>query len=140
MMIFMAFYAYDRCLLEHSAYQAALSGAYDHHYSADEAATKAKQAAAVLVNGRVFAVKDLDYSVAVDAGSVTVTYHCVVNMPFIPWIGQYVSGFSDEYMTFDVSKSASRMDAVMEIRTYRSLKKLGGGLMENNNENGGENE
>jgi hypothetical protein len=133
MMIFMAFYAYDRSLLEHSAYHAALVGTLQRHDEATSVSTKAKNAAAVLVNGMAFAVKDMDYGVSVESDNVTVTYHCVVNMPFKPWLAQYISGFSDDYMTFDISKSAPRLDAPKFIRTCKTIKNIGDNL-------GGENE
>ena len=118
MMIFLAFYSYDRCVLEHSAYEAALRGTSSHFKTAVEAESAARTAAARLVEGKLFAMHDLSYDVSVDAGSVAVTYHCVVNMPFVTWLGEYVSGID---MTLDISRSAKRLRPARTIRDCRIL-------------------
>jgi hypothetical protein len=123
-MIFMSFYAYDRSVLEHSAYKAALVGASGHFDSAQEAADRAKNEAALLIENKVFAVKDLTHSVSADGNSVTVTYKCVVNMPFKPWVGEFISGFSDDYMTFSVTKTAPRIKPARTIRYFKLANNL----------------
>ena len=82
MMIFLGFYSYDRCVMEHSAYEAALRGTSSHYKTAQEAEAAARTAASRLVEEKLFAIHDFQYNISVDAGSVTVTYHCIVNMPF----------------------------------------------------------
>jgi hypothetical protein len=124
MMIFLAFYSYDRCIMQLSAYEAALRGASNHYESASEAESVAQSAAAVLINDKLFAMKDFKYSVEVDASKVTVNYHCIVNMPFKSWLGGYTGGFSDKLMTIDVSASASRLHQARTIRQCRVLNKL----------------
>jgi hypothetical protein len=129
-MIFLSFYAYDRSVLEHSAYKAALVGASGHFDSAKEAAERAKNEAALLVADKVFAVKELTHDVSADINSVTVTYKCVVNMPFKPLIGEFVNGFSDEDMTFSVTKTAPRLKPARTIRYF----KLANNLLDNTEE------
>lgn len=123
MMIFLAFYSYDRCIMEHSAYEAALRGTSSHFRTAEEAASASRSAASKLVEGKLFAIQDLGCDVSVDAGSVTVTYHCIVNMPFVTWLGEYVSEMN---MTLDISRSATRLRPARTIRDCRILNGLGG--------------
>lgn len=121
MMIFLAIYSYDRCVMEHSAYEAALQGTKSHFKTAEEAQSAACAAAERLVRGKLFAMYDFRYDVAVDAASVTVTYHCVVNMPLVTWLGEYVSGIDT---ALDVSKSAGRLRQTRAIRDSRILNGL----------------
>lgn len=121
MMIFLAFYSYDRCLLEHSAYEAALRGTNSHFTTAQEAEEAARKAAAVLAEGKLFAVEHFTYDVMVDADRVTVTYHCIVNMPFVTWLGEYIS---DIDMTLDISRSAARLKPARTVRDCRLFHKL----------------
>lgn len=121
MMIFLAFYSHDRCILEHSAYEAALRGTGSHIKTAEEAETQARTAAARLVDGRLFAVRDFCYDIAVDADKVTVAYHCTVNMPFTTWLGEYVSWFD---LDLDISRSAVRHRPARTIRDCRILNGL----------------
>jgi len=118
MMIFLAFYSYDRCVMEHSAYEAALRGTSSHFKTAEEAESAARIAAGRLVGEKLFALHDFNYDVSVDARSVTVTYHCIVNMPFITWLGEYVSGMD---LTLEISRSAARLKPTRMIRDCRIL-------------------
>lgn len=121
MMIFLAFYSYDRCVMEHSAYEAALRGANSHFRTAQEAEEAARTAAGALVGGKLFAVQGLTYDVRVDATNVTVAYHCTVNMPFATWLAEYVGGID---MTLEVSKSAGRLCPARTIRDFRGFNGL----------------
>ncbi|MDE7417741.1 MAG: pilus assembly protein [Lachnospiraceae bacterium] len=121
MMIFLAIYSYDRCVMEHSAYEAALRGTASHFGTAEEAESAARAAAGELVKEKLFAIQDFSYDVLVDAKSVTVTYHCVVNMPFITWLGEYVSRIDT---TLDISRSAGRLRPTRTIRDCRILNGL----------------
>ena len=121
MMIFLGFYSYDRCVMEHSAYEAALRGTSSHFKTAQEAEAAARTAASRLVEEKLFAIHDFQYNVSVDAGSVTVTYHCIVNMPFVTWMCEYVPGMD---MTLDIKKSARRLKPVRTIRDCLILNEL----------------
>lgn len=121
MMIFLAFYSYDRCVMEHSAYEAALRGTSSHFRTAEEAEAAARTAAARLVDEKLFAIHDFSYRVSVDAGSVTVTYHCVVNIPFITWLSEYGLGTD---LTLDISRSAKRLNPARTIRDCRIINRL----------------
>lgn len=115
MMIFLAFYSYDRCVMEHCAYEAALRGTDSQISSATEAEKAAGTAAKRLVEERLFALRDFSYEVSVDAKQVTVTYYSEINMPFLTWLGEYVS---DIDMTFNVSRSAKRHNPTRTIRSF----------------------
>ena len=118
MMIFLAFYSYDRCVMEHCAYEAALRGTGSQISSATEAETTARIAAQRLVEDRLFALQDFSYEVSVDAKEVTVTYCCEINMPFITWLGEYVTNID---MTIKVSRSAKRLNPTRTIRSFMSI-------------------
>jgi aspartyl/asparaginyl-tRNA synthetase len=135
MMIFWAFYVYDRSILEHSAYQAALRGTYNH-MDASKSAKESQEAAALLVENRVFAKKELTQDVKVGLGKVSVSYHCVVNMPLQPWLGEYIRGFSDDNMTFDITKTTYKLKPAKFIRVCRTTGKLFTSLQDYFNESG----
>lgn len=118
MMIFLAFYSYDRCILEHSAYEAALRGTGSHIRTAEAAGEQARIAAGRLVDEKLLAIADISYDIEVNADQVTVVYHCVVNMPFVTWLGEYALGAD---MTLDVSRSAMRHRPVRVIRECRAF-------------------
>lgn len=130
MMIFLAFFSYDRCILEQSAYEAALRGTGNHIKSAQEAYSEAYTAAGSLVNEKLFAMHDFSYDVSVSADYVTVNYHCVVNMPLMSWLCEYVSGID---LTLDISSDARRCRQTRTVRSCRVVNKL---INEINKENG----
>ena len=121
MMIFLAFYSYDRCVLEQSAYEAALRGTGNHIKSAQDAYLEAHEAAGRLVDEKLFAIHDFEYDVSVSADFVTVQYQCVVNMPLMGWLCEYVSGID---LTLDISSEARRCKQTRTIRTCRVINKL----------------
>ena len=121
MMIFLSFYSYDRCVLEHSAYEAALRGTYSHTKTAGEAAALARTAAGRLVEGKLIAARDFTYDVAVDADKVTINYHCAVNMPFMTWLARYMPNID---MTLDISRSVARHRPAQFVRGLRNINKL----------------
>lgn len=118
MMIFLAFYSYDRCILECSAYEAAMRGTGGHLSSAREAEEAACAAAGMLVEEKLFAIHDLQYQVKVDANKVTVRYHCTVNMPLLTWLSEYVSGIN---LDLDISRMANRNRPARMIRDCKIL-------------------
>ena len=121
MMIFLAFYSYDRCVLEQSAYEAALRGTGNHIKSAQEAYSEAYDAAGRLVDEKLFAMHDFEYDVSVSADFVTVHYYCVVNMPLIEWLCEYASGVD---LTLDIVGEARRCRQTRTIRNCRVINKL----------------
>lgn len=120
-MIFLAFYSYDRCILEQSAYEAALCGAGEHPDDARAAYEAALEAAARLVEDRLLALRRLEYRVSVTAGEVTVSYSCEINMPFMTWIGRHMSGAD---FSLEICREAARSRPVRTIRGYRIIRKL----------------
>lgn len=101
--------------MEHCAYEAALRGTDSQISSATEAEKAAGTAAKRLVEERLFALRDFSYEVSVDAKQVTVTYYSEINMPFLTWLGEYVS---DIDMTFNISRSAKRHNPTRTIRSF----------------------
>ena len=129
MMIFLGFYSYDRCVLEQSAYEAALRGTGNHIKSAQEAYEEAYVAAGRIVEEKLFAMHDFQYDVSVSADFVTVDYHCVVNMPLMGWLCEYVSEID---LTLDISSKARRCSQTRTIRGCRVINQL---INEMNREN-----
>ena len=121
MMIFLGFYSYDRCVLEQSAYEAALRGTGNHIKSEQEANEEAYEAAGRIVEEKLFAMHDFQYDVSVSADFVTVDYHCVVNMPLMGWLCEYVSEID---LTLDISSKARRCRQTRTIRGCRVINQL----------------
>ena len=121
MMIFLAFYSYDRCVMEQSAYEAALRGTSSHLKSAREAYQAAETAAGRLVDEKLFALQNLTYQVNVTADSIVVSYSGTVNMPFLSWLGQYSS---DLDFSIKVRQEAKRCRQTKTIRGIRILHQL----------------
>lgn len=121
MMIFLAFYSYDRCVLEQSAYESALRGTSNHIKNANEAHVEAYSAADRLTREKLFAMHDFSYDVSVSAEFVTVNYHCAVNMPLMSWISEYVTGVD---LTLDINKSAKRSGQTKFVRGCRVANNL----------------
>lgn len=117
-MIFMAFYSYDRCIIEQSAYEAALRGAGAGIEDAQEAYNTAMLAAGRLTDERLFAITDFAYDVSVTADSVTVTYGGRINMPFLAWLGEYTD---DLDFSISASGEAKRIRQAQEIRFFRTV-------------------
>lgn len=121
MIIFLAFFSYDRCVLEQSAYEAALRGTGNHIKSAQEAYSEAYEAASRLVDDKLIAIHDFTYDVSVSADFVSVHYHCVGNIPLMGWLCEYVSGVD---LTLDISGEARRCRQTKMIRSCRAIHKL----------------
>lgn len=121
MMIFLAFYSYDRCVLEQSAYEAALRGTSNHIKSANEAYLEAYAAAGTLTREKLFAMHDFSYDVSVSAELVTVNYRCEVNMPLMSWLSEYMTGID---LTLEIEKSAKRSEQTKFVRGCRVANNL----------------
>lgn len=121
LMIFLAFYSYDRCVLEQSAYEAALLGTGSHLDSAKASYDASAEAAAQLVEDRLFAVRNVEFQVSVTSDAVTVTYSCEMNIPFIAWLGEYIETLD---FSLEVRREAPRIRPVRTIRGYRILNGL----------------
>lgn len=121
MMIFLAFYSYDRCVLEQSAYEAALRGTSNHIKTSKEAYLEAYSAADALVEGKLFAMHGFSYDVSVSADYVTVNYHCVVNMPLMGWLSEYAAGAD---FKLNIQGKARRSKQTGVIRMCRVANKL----------------
>ena len=90
----MGFYSYDRCILEQSAYEAALRGSSNRLSTQEEALAEAERAAQSLLIEKVFAASGVKYTVTVSYKDVTVAYECCVNVPFIPWLSEYIENLN----------------------------------------------
>ena len=121
MMIFLAFYSYDRCIMEQSAYEAAICGASNHIKEAKIAQKEVKKAAAGLIEGKLFAISDVTCEVKVNANDVIVSYSGNVNMPFVTWLSEYIS---DTDFSINVSQKARRSHQTKTIRSCRVLNRL----------------
>ncbi|MCM1183080.1 MAG: pilus assembly protein [Roseburia sp.] len=121
LMIFLAFYSYDRCILEQSAYEAALRGTGSGIDSAEAAYDASAEAAMQLVRDRLFAVREVEYQVSVTPDAVIVTYRCEVNVPLIAWLGKYVEALD---FSFEAHGEARRIRPVRTIRGCRIINGL----------------
>lgn len=117
-MLFMGFYSYDRCILEQSAYEAALRGSSNRLSTQEEAFAEAESAAQSLLTEKVFAVSGLTYTVTVTQKSVTVAYECNVNVPFISWLSEYLENVD---FNICVAKTVPRSRPVEKIRLIRKV-------------------
>lgn len=112
-MIFLSFYCYDRCVLEQCAYAAALRGSSNRFSNTQEAYEVAEDAAETLIEGRLFAVREVNATVRVSGLAVTVSYECEVNMPVGNWLRAVVG---KEALCMKVSKKVLRNKTVAVLR------------------------
>ncbi|MBE5876862.1 MAG: pilus assembly protein [Lachnospiraceae bacterium] len=121
MMLFLLIYCYDRCVMEQCAYEAALRGSSNRFRENTLAGQEAMNAAASLTEGKLFALKDLNYEVTVDMNRVTVSYSAQLNMPFVSWIAEEF-GYQD--FDIEVKREALRNRQVTLIRAFRKINRL----------------
>lgn len=121
MMLFLAIYCYDRCVMEQCAYEAALRGSSNRYRENTLASQEAMNAAATLTEGKLFALKDLSYEVLVDMNRVTVTYTAELNMPFVSWIAKELG---NQEFKIEVKREALRNRQVTLVRAFRKINRL----------------
>ena len=119
--IFLSIYSYDRCIMEHSAYEAALSAVGVNITDTKEAAIIAENAAKKLIHGKLFAITDVSCSARADTKEITVTYSGSISCPFVSWIEEF-TGKTD--FTINVSRTTKRNNQARIIRTYRSINRM----------------
>lgn len=112
-MIFLSFYCYDRCILEQCAYAAALRGSSNRFANTQEAYEEAAGAAENLIEGKLFAVREVNTTVRVSGLAVTVSYECKVNMPVGNWLRAVVG---KDALCMEVSKKVLRNKTVAILR------------------------
>lgn len=88
-MIFIGFYVYDRGMLEHCAYEAAVRGSSSLYRTNEEAYEVTRSAVDSLPANRIFAAGDLEYTITVTGTDIQVVYECDVNVPLLSWLSQY---------------------------------------------------
>lgn len=88
-MLFVGFYIYDRCMLEHCAYEAAVRGSSSLYRSNEEAYGVTKRAVDTLPANKIFAARNLEYTITVTGSQIRVVYECDVNIPLQKWLKQY---------------------------------------------------
>lgn len=121
-MIFVAFFMYDRSMLEHCAYEAALRGSSSLIMDNDEAYERTLEAAVSLIDDKIFAAGDVSYDITVTGNEIKVIYECDVNVPLLSWLHEYVPG-ADFHIKAD--GCAPRVRAVDDIRAVERIKKIG---------------
>lgn len=114
-MIFLSFYCYDRCILEQCAYAAALRGSSNRFVNTQEAYEEAAGAAEDLIQGKLFAVREVNTTVRVSGLAVTVSYEYEVNMPVGNWLMDVIG---KDALCMEVSKK------VLRNRTVEILRKI----------------
>ena len=88
-MLFVGFYVYDRCMLEHCAYEAAVRGSSSLYRSNEEAYEATLDAVNLMVKDKIFAARNLEYYITVTGSDIEVVYECDVNVPLLNWLSQY---------------------------------------------------
>lgn len=121
MLMFMTIYCYNRCVLEQCAYEAALRGSSNRFRENSLASQEAMQAAATLTEGKLFALKNLNYEVTVDMNKVMVTYTADFQMPLIGGIAEV---FGNQGFKLEVKREALRNRQVTLIRAFRKINRL----------------
>lgn len=86
LMTFLAFFSYDRCILEQAAYEAAVRGSTQYLDSNEETYQVVKETATKLITDRLFAIDEISCTVSVSAKTVSVRYQCKFQMPLADWI------------------------------------------------------
>ena len=79
-MLFVGFYVYDRCMLEHCAYEAAVRGSSSLYRSNEEAYEATLDAVNLMVKDKIFAARNLEYYITVTGSDIEVGYE---------WLSQY---------------------------------------------------
>ncbi len=121
MMLFLAVYCYNRCVLEQCAYEAALRGSSNRYRENTLAIQEAMDAAATLTEGKLFALKNLNYEVTVDMNRITVIYTAELNMPFVSWITRE---FGNQDFKLEVKREALRNRQITLVRAFRKINSL----------------
>lgn len=116
LMLYTGFFVYDRCLLENSAYIAALRGSRMQLMDNEEIYEETYELAKDLVENRIFAVNSIRQSVTVSFDEVEVCYEASV----IPPVGTLLMHMTNkDYFKICVKKSAKRMKTIPIIREFR---------------------
>lgn len=113
MMTFLAFYSYDRCILEQAAYEAAVRGSTQYLESNEETYQVVKETATRLITDRLFAIDQISCTVTVSANIVSVRYQCNFQMPLGTWIEKIEDAYVFE---IDVIREVPRKSPVERIR------------------------
>lgn len=113
MMTFLAFFSYDRCILEQAAYEAAVRGSTQYLESNEETYEVVKETATKLITDRLFAIDEISCTVSVSAKTVSVRYQCSFQMP----LATRIEALKEESVfTIDVLREVPRQSPVERIR------------------------
>ena len=121
MLLYMGFFMYDRCLLESSAYIAALRGSRMQLMNNDEIYDKTYTLGEDLVKGRVFAASNVSMKVKVSFEEVEVTYDAKV----VPPVGSLlIRSLYPNCFEIHVQKQAKRIRTIPIIRMFRRAERI----------------
>lgn len=113
MMLFLAFFSYDRCILEQAAYEAAIRGGTQYLESNEETYQVVKETATNLITDRLFAIEQISCTVSVSAQIVSVQYQCSFQMPFRTWIEEL---WGDSVLSINVEREVPRKSPAERIK------------------------
>lgn len=130
LLIYLSFYLYDRCLLENSAYIAALRGSRMQLMNNDEIFQETNKIAGELVEGRLFSVQNIKQKVTVGFDKVTVEYDAKVTIPVACLI---VPVINKNLLRIHIEKEAKRINTIDLIRAVRKLEQITDATLEDNN-------
>ena len=113
MMLFLAFFSYDRGILEQAAYEAAIRGSTQYLESNEETYQVVKETATKLITDRLFAIEQISCTVSVSAKTVSVRYQCSFQMPFGTWIEEI---WGESVFAIEVLREVPRKSAAERIK------------------------
>lgn len=121
LMIYLGFFLYDRCLLENSAYIAALKGSRIMGENNHEVYGQTQDIAKELVEGRLFAASYVKQSVEITFDHVKVSYVAKIQPP----VGTLLTRVLPRNPFYiEVSKEAKRVRTVTLLRGFRKIEAL----------------
>jgi len=119
-LIYISFFLHDRCVMNQSAYQAALRGSRIKTEEGRVIAT-AERAASELIEGSLLATRNVSHTVTIDGSEVKVSYEGILSIP-AGTLFMNISG--SDGITVRGSGSAKRKDPIKFIRECRVVENL----------------
>lgn len=119
-LIYISFFLHDRCVMNQSAYQAALRGSRVKTEEGRVIAT-AERAASELIENSLLATRNVSHTVTIDGSEVRVTYEGILSIP-TGTLFMKISG--SDGIPVRGSGSAKRKDPIKFIRECRVVENL----------------
>ena len=118
-MLYLGFYLYNVCLLQQTAYTAALRGSLLKKGSREQVRQYTQAQLKELIGERLLAISDLEQEVQVTLTKVNVSLTMSIKVPFVHLVSEHVSLWN-----YQAKVSVKRIDPVSIIRGIRKLENL----------------